>query len=413
MEPAKKAAWKCDKCIKTKETVQTKETILQKTELNTFAQTSPESYVTTRRKFKANVSTENSFEALSLDEEDGDLSIILKSASNLNRSCPNIQTNNSDQVEKLEKVIIDLKERLEIAENEISNLLCENVSLKKQVSNYDTQVNQLKDICKSTPNRLHKKTQRVSLNRTKLNFSQLDSTPKLSEEQNKDNGREDNKNPISNPSSLTDTDLIQTESTAIPTKIHTDKTKKPRNVYIFGDEQVKGLSVRLVNGLFGNWHKTYSIQGLVKPYAPSSEILPVLQKQVETLTKDDIIILSVGNNDEDPYTLLANLSKTLGQIKTCKVFILNVYKSQYFHVDELNYEIKMLLKNHSNCKYIKSKDLFVNCNRDKTRLDLITAKLNLEFQYIENEYEVALKNISNKCNNMCTTKQCDRVFFRS
>lgn len=75
----------------------------------------------------------------------------------------------------MEAKVHKLTKKLEIAEQEIENLLSENSTLTRKLSQCELKINQLTHICKSTKKKDSSKTKRNSINRTKLNFSLTDS----------------------------------------------------------------------------------------------------------------------------------------------------------------------------------------------------------------------------------------------
>lgn len=152
----KKRNWKCMYC--------------------TLALKTPQSceFVTHRRKSKPNVSVHNSFHSLSI-EDDSESEEELSQSDNplLTRSCPDLRLNLLEiKIKEMEKTIASLNERLNIADNEIVNLLSENCTLKKQMIGYNNRVENLKEICRSsTKKRISNKIPKSS-KRTKLDFDQ-------------------------------------------------------------------------------------------------------------------------------------------------------------------------------------------------------------------------------------------------
>lgn len=133
-------------------------------------------------KFKINVSTENSFD--SLTEEDGETSYISSSSTTqLNRSYPNEyvnmnkRINTNSKIDELQNRILDLEQKLQIADNEIENLLSENNTLSKQLHNYELKIKKITEVCKSTPKKKNLKKNKNRKNRS-LSISQTE-TPKL------------------------------------------------------------------------------------------------------------------------------------------------------------------------------------------------------------------------------------------
>lgn len=100
---------------------------------------SPQENITFGRQ-KVNILTENSFDALSPEEDDSSSQSFM-SSSNLKsvRSCPDLNINTFEKFEEMERKMLELKEKFNIAENEIINLLEENKCLKKEIKEYNMQ----------------------------------------------------------------------------------------------------------------------------------------------------------------------------------------------------------------------------------------------------------------------------------
>lgn len=97
-------------------------------------------HITHRKKHRINLPLQNSFEGLTTDDDDC-------SPNQLDRSCPNIYVKNGDEdIEKMKKTIIEMQEKLTMADNVIENHLAENFTLKKQVLKYELKIKQLTQI---------------------------------------------------------------------------------------------------------------------------------------------------------------------------------------------------------------------------------------------------------------------------
>lgn len=161
MTSKNKENWKCDPCWS--KIRKEKEDILQSgpSNLNTaptsFQQVSEPNYVTERKKFVINVSTDNSFSSLMTEMEDseGEVGINDEEKSNesytngqdLNRSCPELITiNRHFDIETLHKQLSTLQQKYDTAENEIELLLSENECLKKKIQECELKLNKFSNI---------------------------------------------------------------------------------------------------------------------------------------------------------------------------------------------------------------------------------------------------------------------------
>ncbi|CAG5010733.1 unnamed protein product [Parnassius apollo] len=85
-------------------------------------------HITERKKYHINVTTENSFASLPDDDEGTSLSATL-----LNRSCPNLNTNVYQELEEHKLQLTEMQKQLQITENELEELLSENIKLKEEL----------------------------------------------------------------------------------------------------------------------------------------------------------------------------------------------------------------------------------------------------------------------------------------
>lgn len=343
----------------------------------------------TTPKMKINISTSNSFQSLS-DEEYSLTSPITQ----LNSSCPLISMNTEEKIKELERQKKELLERIASADNEIENLLSENFSLKKQLANYETTTKYLKDICSSSAKKnVTKRRKRENLSSRVLDFSQVQekniSTPKVNSTTLPKNSHKDTLIPdrSSNYEHEVSPKIIQTPD------IKEKSIIKPK-IYIIGDEQVRGLAQEIIRTRSGKWNDNYEVSSMVKPSASSSQILNSCIHLKDFLNAEDIIVLSVGSIDKNPYTVISNLCNTLCTINLCKIFILSVQHSDHVNTDKLNSKINFIIKNYKNCSYVNIKELLRNSSmRDMSAKNLISLKLNTEIDHLKyvNDYITNIK----------------------
>lgn len=335
--------------------------------------------------YKINVSTNNSFQSLSDPEiwEQTQNSSI----SRLNSSCPDIRRINlEEKIEELENRNRDLQEKLHIAESEIDNLHLENSDLKKLLSKHENKAKYLVDIISHSSSKKHVtlRKKRQGLNNTQLDFS-LDvenreeetilnygnSTPTIDREP---------KNSQNIDSTSTNCRLDNVASVNVTSDETISTTKS--NIYIIGDQQVKGLTTQLIKSRSRGWNDRYSVTGLVKPFASSSQILNSCSSMYDKISKNDILILSLGCNDKNPYSIMTNICNILCNFKESKVFLLSVQHNNYLNTHKLNSEINALIKNYANCTFINTDLLLADFPlTTMTTTQLITFKINTEIDY--------------------------------
>lgn len=289
----------------------------------------------------------------------------------LNSSCPDLRKFNiEEKIEKLQQQNKILKEKLLIAETEIENILMENNKLKEQLTKNETKNKYLTQIWSSSQKKLItiKRTQKT-LNKTTLNFEQDEK--EIEKTRTSENGN------LGKNSSLLGLTLDGA----------TDNTKK-NNIYIIGDQQVCGLTEEIRKSRSGKWNDNYNVTGIVKPFASSSQVLSSCEYLVDIMTKDDVLVLSVGSNDKNPFTLMSNLCNTLCKLKKGKILILSVRHNYHLNVTKLNTQINQLIKNYYNSSFIDIAQILTNYQNMTSIRKKIGFKINIEINCIkyENDY---------------------------
>lgn len=174
---------------------------------------------------------------------------------------------------------------------------------------------------------------------------------------------------------------IQSQDSCIP-----NQKTEPNRIFILGDQQLRGLSSEMYQSRLNTQFKHYTFDSLIKPDASSSEILKTCTNLHKNMNREDVLIIGVGSNDENPYQLFSELCNILNLVKNIKVFVVSVYNNPYLNISLLNNNIKLLLKNFDNCTFID-----LNQYRILTKKALIynlSSKLNTEIDFLcyKNKY---------------------------
>lgn len=282
-------------------------------------------------------------------------------------SLQNLSSEDIPLVMELENEIKNLKLQLQIANNEIDNLNEENFNLKKQITANEKKMRLLK-------------TKRIS----ELNFSNS-STPIQSKEKqsdvqrqskistpmkklsyNTENKYQENVKNMKNSTiskietaNVSTNKYIESESKHQPEKMSQKRSnvqndiKNKRNIFILGDNMVKGLATKLISSRNNTWNDLYKISALVKPQASTEEIFSYYYKGLKNkFTPNDKIILSFGSNDQNPYKILSQLSVILYKLRRFKVCIIPVLYNPYINTGLLNDLIYSICKNYDNCHFM-------------------------------------------------------------
>lgn len=270
--------------------------------------------VTMRKKFVVNVSTENSFQSLS--DEDLQEETVNTISCQLNRSCPEVRTNYSQDLTDLNEKIEILQSKLGSAEAEIENLLSENFSCQKIIAEQKTKIELLTRICKSPNKRTRKSTNNKILNTT--NFSPTTATT--------DSNTLNSKffTPQPNASRKINSNIRNT-----PPKI-----KKQNNEQMLTKTKICMLSSNKRNSILKIAQHTFKnseICHYVTPNCGLKEMINNLQNKLKSYTKQDYCIILIGEEDfyktKDYFDIILKLRETLQEINNTNLILcLPTYK---------------------------------------------------------------------------------------
>lgn len=364
-----KAKWKCAPCIRISRDINTPLTTRSRVLSPICNDNTPQSNYT------LNVSTENSFESLDSEETEDCTEIHT-----LNRSCPDLRLNSLDNMEQLQNKVLELQEKLQIADNQIDILVQENYQLKDDVIKCELKIKQLSKICKSDfKNVTHRKKLKTS-KKTQLDFSVQDGEQSLIKDKISDSITFD-KNLNSNTSSQNPntTEMQQkTDSLHLTPTNDAGAVKQPNpkhKLIVVGDERLTGLSADLLESRRGKWNDVYAPSASIMPNARSSQILDYCSKLDENLTKDDVLILGIGTYDKNPEQLCIDLCVLLSKLKTPQIVILPVLSNRYLNVKTLNNHLKLWTRGFENCLFLEDRDRIPIGNRGY--LNSICFKINI------------------------------------
>ncbi|XP_061706851.1 uncharacterized protein LOC133517542 [Cydia pomonella] len=260
------------------------------------------------------------------------------SLNNSIHSMPN--SSESSTIAELRDTISILTTQLTSAHEEITNLnmditrLTKNqADLERQVATLKSLLNQESPLRRSTPKPKKKKDITVSSNENRV--AELHLTPP------KNLGTE----------TIGKNNQVITQK--VPIKQHQKSLTTPpeskqfKTVYMYGGTQCVGLASKI---LHMRQDEKYRVQSTVKPEARTRHILEDIRSQV--FTRNDKIILSVGEHDNDPIDLITNLNNALQYLRNYSVFILYIRHSKYLDNYILNYILRNCCSNE-NCKFIE------------------------------------------------------------
>lgn len=369
MTPNRKAAWKCEPC---------KQPEVDKEISNTSLQDNNFEYVTMRHPTntcKLNVSTENSFGSLPIDESDDeeDFSSII-SPSVMNRSCPEISECSQEVVKELENTILQLQQKLESADNEIINLLAENSSLVKLNKTYESKLKTLTQICSSPTQTTSAKIKRRSFNGRHLSFSseKTYTTPTGTNKiKNKLDNTKGEKSHTPNNAATTLTPnckvKLQQARERCSQNVEQGHTHRINNLCIISSNKQNNVATTAIS----TFHNT-KICHFLTPNVGLEQLLVNLKKKVQNFTLYDSCVIMIGEKDFEismDYRKLVNILRTeLLKIQHTNVFIClptfrhGLYASLLFntridtfnnllYLDNLTHEYAYIIDSNKNLTY--------------------------------------------------------------
>ncbi|CAH1647860.1 unnamed protein product [Spodoptera littoralis] len=271
----------------------------------------------------------------------------------LRRSLPDLSTRDETN-NALQEELLDLKIQLERAHNEIDNLLLENNTLKMQTVEQQKTIKQLKTICTSSPikHKLNHSTPKGKNKASQKNHN----VP--SEANNSIDSLQDNCQVIEKIVAKRQQEHhIQSIDGAanLVTKTTQPRTEKPQ-INILGGSQCVGMSSALLSSRTNTKYQKYRISSLVKPHAPSEEILSTCAELDDS--DENFVIMCIGENDNNPNKVMIELVSFLKRIKKTNVIILSVLNNKHLNEGMLNKLLRNICSYFDNCTFLN-----VNANK--------------------------------------------------
>lgn len=361
--------------------------------------------VTMRKKIVINVQTENTFQSLS-EEEILNISSVPSEEDKLNRSCPERTINTYYDIEEKNMMINNLENKLGSAEEEIDNLLLENSTLKKIITDYEQKIRCLNDICKGPSTSAKKNNNRLSKTAT------LTSTPKpcMKPLHNILPNAPDNPirmntilNTQNTPTTQSSKEEVNGNKQQQSLEAKTGKTSARHNVLLLADETGRHLRERLQR-ILGN---DYQVTAVIKPNATLEQIVLSNLSWGQKFTKNDYVIILAGSHDYNITEFQSALYNSIGAFKNTNVLYGEISKNHFINKFKLNKLIEIISCNMENFHYSKLSFYRNNqLNRTNSCRWLISDIFLLEHT---DKHYTKIKNVREKVETVST--QTD-VFFR-
>lgn len=294
-----------------------------------------------------NVPTENSFHSLNSETEEDDerseieerLSLLQKST--LNRSCPDLTRDESETIKEIKNELTNLTEKLQTANRMYNELLVENGSLTKRITEYELKINKLTRICMSSSKQKSRKKGRKNVSTIDLNI-------------NESNLKEQSFN-VSESDSILNQEIeveITNETQENIIEEVGDITHKneivKKKIIILADQM--GREIRqILQKLIGS---KFDVFCFCKPGAKLSEILKLHARDIDNLSEDDFIIVMGGMNDDNPFNIVSSITVWLNKFTKPNVIMCEVPFNKHLNETKLNYEYKLLCSKYYNVTFL-------------------------------------------------------------
>ncbi|KAJ8708691.1 hypothetical protein PYW08_010073 [Mythimna loreyi] len=261
--------------------------------------------------------------------------------------------------EDLRREINDIKEKLKIANNEIDNLNCENTKLMQVTQDQQRQIELLKKITCTTPQR-----KIISSPISKRILSMRVNSPRHSPLRLARSSYPYYNSP--SPRSIQHDNIdcikaVQSENQPcnvdkkVCRKLHCAMSTPPvvsqnnkHKVIILGDGQGRGLRTILQN-LLGS---EYDVVSYIKPGAALSKILEYSNTEISTLTKSDYVVILGGCCDKNPLDIDINLHRWLSSTANTNVIISEVPSNRFLNESKINYLLRFICKKYKNVLFM-------------------------------------------------------------
>lgn len=321
---------------------------------------------------------------------------------------------------ELREEVSRLKNHLSSTETELENTILENNELKRSVTKLISEIEMLKNLCKSPQKLINisaKKRHSLgpsvfctprnsqSSKETSLECANLQTKISILQKTLESAKTEiDNLNKqITNlQEKLQHRDFPNQYTNSFTTK-DTIQGEKHHNIYILGDEQIRGLAYSLINSRTGAWNDKYKISATIITEGTSSVLLSYCEKLKEKLSPDDVVILSFGSHDSNLHKFHANLCIAINMLSIASVIVVPIYSNPHFNARKLYVCMEIWLKHFDNCTLINFYNINYNqYNSIQFYIKLITNKINYIIDYYEYKRKfLTFKNARNLTKNKC------------
>lgn len=338
----KKTSWKCNSChLQSKKNEDEFHTPpLMNSPPPTFQSplsSTPQNNI--NMKVRVTIPTENSYDVLSSEEDYEETEEEENVRCVLQRSCPELNIDNTDE---MKATILKLQSELASAEQEIENLLSENYTLMKQNSRQENQIKELKIICTSTV----KNNSSMNRKRKSLNFKVNSPNFQRNEQQTMDKTIDTHEQIIIRDETTDNDGEIEKHNV---TNIAENPIELRKNkVIILADEQGKGTQF-VLQELLGT---KYDVFCFCKPGAKITNVLSSCISQINTLTKEDYLVVIGFKNDTNPFEVKYLFTSWLNAVKNTNVLVCENSYNTHLNERKLNNELKFICNQFNSSVFV-------------------------------------------------------------
>lgn len=316
--------------------------------------------------------------AISLEGINNSLNSSVHSIDVMGRSFDLSTRCGANDMEEMKTEITILRSKLESTQNELDNIILENNDLKKHLSQLSQEVDFLKQICRSPASSLRKSicstrkdkrrrladSFRSSPNENMTDDTAGDMSNDILKTVNKaEEPEKKNKSPSEQPHKVPEINIEQQHMSAkgVPAgkkniKCNSRSLRQsqvqnnPKRLFLFGGKQCSGLPEKLRKSRARSLYDHYQIVSFIKPNASTAEILNCAK--LFDISKDDRVLICVGQHDANPLLVMADLSIYLKHA-ACPIFIFQVFSNKHLMEIKLNDMLIMISRHFKNCTFIE------------------------------------------------------------
>lgn len=298
-------------------------------------------------------------------------------------SLPNVSMNESQTIIELNETIRKLSLELQTANEEIDNLNLENTQLKSDLDKCNKIISTYKKLQFNTSKIITPKSSRKRKNHSTPNKN----SSVILASKNKD------LNEVELNTQKNTINMVDDITTPSKLTVQNNETHK---VLIITDQ--RGYEIqKVLQTLLGSRFKVFCFS---KPGANMTNLVSTLPQEMDTLTKDDFVILLGGQFDNNPNELKISLQNWIYRTNKPNILICQTPYNKHLNEEKLNYEVKHICTMFPNSLFVdmRYESYVPNKRRISKHISQTILKDILHLKY-KMEYQIyTKKQIANQLN---------------